>query len=76
MEFDEEIDVRGRVCPYPSLTAMKMLEKMVAGTVLKIRVNSKKSVETVQRQLAKQKGELLDVEEGDEEWTLYYKRIN
>ena len=76
LEHDEEIDVRREMCPYPSIIAMKALNKLVAGQVLKVRVSSERSIETMKRQMKKAKGEWLAIDEGEYEWTIYLRRTN
>jgi TusA-related sulfurtransferase len=64
------------MCPRPSLIAMRALKTLVAGQVLRVLVGSKKSVETVRRQLSKQKVEWLKTEPEEDYWVLYYQRVN
>jgi len=42
---DKELDVMGRVCPYPLVLAKKTVEKMSSGQVLKILCDAPASAE-------------------------------
>ena len=76
MEFDQELDVRGQVCPYPSLRTKKALKKMTPGSVLKVLIDFKPAVESVKRELEKTSHEWLHTEEEeDEEWAVFFKCV-
>ena len=75
MNFDEELDVKGLVCPMPALKAKKHLMKMSAGKVLKVVTDYKPASESVPRDLAKSKHKLLGIEhnEDDGEWYIFFE---
>ena len=75
-EYDEEIDVKDKIDPFPAIITRNTLDQMVAGHVLKVSVSSKRSVENIKRQLTKTKIKWLSVEERDDEWIIYLERIN
>lgn len=47
--YDEELDIRGEVCPYPVLKTKMKLKEIESGEVLKIIVDYPPSVENVLR---------------------------
>ncbi len=76
MDYDEELDVRGQVCPYPALRTKKALMKMAPGKVLRVLIDHPPAVDSVQREIAKTKNEFLGVEEeDDDEWALYFRCV-
>ena len=75
-EFDEEIDVKDKIDPFPAIITRDTLDQMVGGHILKVSVSSKRSVENIKRQLTKTKIKWLSVEEHDDEWIIYLERIN
>ncbi|MHA1745281.1 MAG: sulfurtransferase TusA family protein [Promethearchaeota archaeon] len=77
MDFDEELDVSGLVCPMPALKTKKKLMKMKPGLVLKIFIDYEPAVESVPRDLAKTKHEYLSTEEDEDEegWNIYYRCV-
>ena len=74
MDFDEELDVRGQVCPYPSLRTRQALMKMLPNKVLMVVLDYEPSVENVKNEVKKMKGEFLGVDDLDGEWGLYFKK--
>ncbi|MHA1771972.1 MAG: sulfurtransferase TusA family protein [Candidatus Thorarchaeota archaeon] len=76
MDYDEELDVRGQVCPYPALKTKKALMKMKPGTILKVLIDHPPAVDSVKREIAKTKSKFLEVEEvEDDEWALYFECV-
>ena len=78
MDYDEELDTAGLVCPMPALKTKKALKKLNNGQVLRIFTDYFPASESVPRDLAKSKHEFLGTEEADEEdegWYLYYKCV-
>ncbi len=47
--YDEELDIRGEVCPYPVLKTKMKLKQMESGEILKIILDYPPSVENVLR---------------------------
>ena len=75
MDFDEELDVRGQVCPYPSLRTKKALKKMSPGAILKVLIDFKPAVDSVKREIAQTPHEWINTEEEDDEWALFFKCV-
>ena len=76
MDYDEELDVRGQVCPYPALRTKKTLMKLAPGTKLRVLIDHPPAVDSVQREIAKTKNKFLGVEEIDDgEWALYFECV-
>ena len=77
MDYDEELDATGLVCPMPALKTKKALIKMKPGQVLKIILDYEPATESVPRDLAKTKHEYLGIEEDEDEegWYLYFKCV-
>ena len=76
MEFNQELDVRGQVCPFPSLRTKKALMKMAPGKGLKIILDYEPAIGSVQREVEKAtKHKFLEVEEDDDEWIMYFECV-
>jgi tRNA 2-thiouridine synthesizing protein A len=75
MNYDQELDVRGQVCPYPALRTVQALAKMTPGKVLKVIIDHAPAVESVPREVAKGKHKFLGSEDMDGEWNLYFKCV-
>jgi len=75
MDYDEELDVRGQVCPYPSLRTRQALMKMAPGKVLKVILDHPPAKDNVRREVHKMGHEFLGIEDNDGEWSLYFKVV-
>ncbi|MHA1820608.1 MAG: sulfurtransferase TusA family protein [Promethearchaeota archaeon] len=76
MNYDEELDVQGQVCPMPSLKARKKLDNMDDGKILKVVTDYEPASTSVPRDIAKTgRHEFLGTEFDDDEevWNLYFK---
>ena len=73
MDFDEELDVSGQVCPVPALKTKQKLMQMKQGQVLKVITDYKPASESVPRDLAKTKHKYLGLEEIDGGWTMFFE---
>ncbi|MHA1584886.1 MAG: sulfurtransferase TusA family protein [Promethearchaeota archaeon] len=75
MDFDQELDVRGQVCPIPALKTKKNLQKMKKGQILKVIVDYEPAIESIPRDLARTMHKLLVIEEmdDDEGWELFFR---
>lgn len=60
MEYDQEIDATGLLCPLPVLKAAKRLRAMAAGEVLKIQADDPAAVVDVPHFCAEQNHDLLE----------------
>ena len=58
---DEEIDLRGEVCPYTFVKSKLALEEMAIGQVLRILLDYRPAVDNVPRSLAVQGDRVLGV---------------
>jgi TusA-related sulfurtransferase len=76
VDYDEEVDVSDKIDPFPGIIVRDILDKMVAGHVLKVSTNSKKTVEILKRQLSKSKCEWLSVDEYNDKYFIFLERIN
>ena len=72
----EELDVLGRVCPYPLVLTKKKIEKMGSGQILKILCDAPASAEdSIPRYAEKQGYEFESVKREDKGlWELYIKK--
>jgi tRNA 2-thiouridine synthesizing protein A len=77
MNYDEELDCRGLVCPVPALKTKKQLQTMAPGKVLRITTDYKPATESVPRDLAKTKNKFLGLEENEDDglWYLYFQAV-
>lgn len=77
MDYDEELDACGLVCPMPALKAKKALMKMHPGQVLQVLLDYEPAVESVPRDLAKTKHKFLGTEEDEDDdlWKLYFECV-
>ena len=74
MNFDKELDARGRNCPLPILRVKKALNDMQSGQVLMIVSTDPGSVKDFQA-FAKQTGnDLLQQAAAEKEFTFFLKR--
>ncbi len=67
MDYDQEIDATGLLCPLPVLRAAKRLRAMAAGEVLKVRADDPAAVVDVPHFCAEQKHDLLEQSESGSE---------
>ena len=77
MNYHDELDTSGLVCPVPALKTKKKLGKMKPGQILKVITDYKPASESVPRDLAKTKHKLLGVEEDEDEeiWEIYFECV-
>ena len=77
MNFDEELNVCGLVCPVPALKTKKQLRTMRPGNILKVITDYKPASESVPRDLAKTKHKHLgtDFIEDEEQWFMYFECV-
>ncbi len=72
MEFDQEIDARGLLCPLPVLKARKRLKSMGKGEVLKLLADDPAAVIDVPHFCAGQGYELLKVAKRGKDAQVYF----
>ena len=77
MDFNEELDARGLVCPVPALKAKQALTKMRAGAVLRVVTDYAPAKDSVPRDLAKTKHKFLGLEDGEDDgtWYLFFQAV-
>jgi tRNA 2-thiouridine synthesizing protein A len=77
MNFDEELDCCGSICPIPAMKTMKELNKMKPGAVLRVLVDYKPATESVPRYIQKSKHEFLGIEDDEDHdgWALFFKAV-
>ncbi|MFA5354156.1 MAG: sulfurtransferase TusA family protein [Thermodesulfovibrionales bacterium] len=72
----EVLDVLGRVCPYPLVLTKKQLEKMPAGSLLKVLCDAPASAEDSIPRYAEKQGYSFDSVKVEDKgfWELYIKK--
>ena len=77
MNYDEELDVCGSICPVPAMKTIKQLGKMKPGAILKLLTDYKPATEAVVRYVEKTKHEYLGIEDDEDidGWALYFKVV-
>ncbi|MFQ5881581.1 MAG: sulfurtransferase TusA family protein [Candidatus Methylomirabilales bacterium] len=74
-EVDQELNLRGEVCPYTFVKSKLALEQLEAGEVLRVIVDNPRSAEDVPRSLANEGNEVLEVAQlADREWAIVVRK--
>ncbi|MFQ5846505.1 MAG: sulfurtransferase TusA family protein [Candidatus Methylomirabilales bacterium] len=72
---DEELNLRGEVCPYTFVKSKLALEQLEAGEVLRVIVDNPRSAADVPRSLASEGNEVLEVRQfTDREWAIVVRK--
>lgn len=71
---DKELDVMGRVCPYPLVLSKKTIEKMDKGQVLKILCDAPASAEDSIPRWAEKQGYKFESVKNGERWDLFIEK--
>ena len=72
---DEELDLRGEVCPYTFVKSKLAIEEMEDGQILKVTLDHQPAVENVPRSLTNEGHEVVEVAQvGPELWTVTVKK--
>ena len=75
VQVDEELNLRGEVCPYTFVKSKLALEDMEPGKILRVIVDNPESAENVPRSLANEGNEVLGVGPlGGEAWSILVKK--
>ena len=75
VRIDEELDLRGEVCPYTFVKSKLALEEMEEDQVLRVTIDHQPAVENVPRSLTNEGHEVLDVTQaGPMLWTITVKK--
>jgi len=75
MKVDQELDLKGEVCPYTFVKSKLALEMMEPGEVLQVIVDHLPAVENVPRSLENEGQEILDVSQvNDTDWAITVRK--
>ena len=74
IRVDQELNLKGKICPYTFVESMLALEEMELGQVLRIIVDYAPSACDVPKSLTREGFEILDVNKINEaDWAIYVK---
>jgi len=73
MEFDEELDVKGKTCPIPVLKTRKKIRELEPKKILKITGDFEPAKTNIQNFLRKEGHEVLKIVEIGEIYDIYAK---
>lgn len=72
---DEELNLRGEICPYTFVKSKLALEDLAPGQVLRVIVDNPESAENVPRSLTNEGNEVLGVGPiGGEAWSILVRK--
>ncbi len=75
VRVDEELNLRGEVCPYTFVKSKLALEDLEPGKILRVIVDNPESAENVPRSLANEGNEVLGVGPlGEAAWGILVKK--
>lgn len=75
IQVDNELDIRGVICPITFVKSKLTLEKMESGQVLRVLIDYPPSAENVPRSLEMEGHEIVSLTEADGPlWTLLVKK--
>jgi len=75
IRVDEELDLKGEVCPYTFVKSKLALEELEAGQVLRIIVDNQSSADNVPRSLANEGQKVLAVSKvSDTDWAILVEK--
>lgn len=76
IKVDQELDLRGEVCPYTFVKSKLMLEEMETGQVLRVIVNYLPSVTNVPRSMRNEGQEILEVTQlNGADWSITIRKV-
>jgi tRNA 2-thiouridine synthesizing protein A len=74
-QVDQELNLRGEVCPYTFIKSKLALEELEAGEVLRVIVDNPRSAADVPRSLEGEGNEVLEVTPlTDREWAIVVRK--
>ncbi len=74
---DQEINLKGEVCPYTFVKSLLALEEMEVGEVLRVIVDYLPSVENVPRSLKNEGHEIVEVAQiNDTDWAITIRKLD
>ena len=77
VQVDEELDLRGEVCPYTFVKSKLALEDMDVGQVLRVLLDHLPAVDNCPRSFKNEGQQVLGVEPVNEyEWTVTVKKVH
>jgi TusA-related sulfurtransferase len=75
-KIDDDLNLRGEVCPYTFVKSKLVIEKMDINQVLKITVDNSESASNVPRSLELEGHEVLVIEkEGRSTWNIIVRKV-
>lgn len=75
VKVDEELNLRGEVCPYTFVKSKLALEELESGQILRIIVDNDESGENVPRSLANEGHQILEVQKlSQTEWAIVVRK--
>lgn len=75
VRIDQELNLRGEVCPYTFVKSKLVLEQMESGQVLKVIVDHEPAVRNVPQSMKNEGNEVLAVETlGENEWAIIVRK--
>jgi TusA-related sulfurtransferase len=75
LQVDEELNLRGEVCPYTFVKSKLALEDLEPGKILRVIVDNPESAENVPRSLTNEGNEVLGVGPiGGEAWSILVRK--
>ena len=73
--IDQELDLKGEVCPYTFVKSKLALEEMESGQILKVTVDNSESASNVPRSLTNEDNEVLEISQPAKSvWDIYVKK--
>ena len=77
LSVDEELDLRGEVCPYTFVKSKLALEEMDIGQVLRVVLDHLPAVDNCPRSFLNESQEILGVEQVNEtDWTVTVRKAH
>lgn len=75
VKANQEIDIKGEVCPYTFVKSKLALEEMESGEVLRVIVDHRPAVDNVPRSLANEGHEVVEVVQLNEtDWSIVVRK--
>lgn len=76
VRVDEELDLKGEVCPYTFVKSKLALEELEAGQVLRVIVDNQSSADNVPRSLTNEGQKVLEVSKvNDTDWAILVEKV-
>ena len=74
MNFDEDLNVKGKTCPIPVLLTRKKIRTLENGKILKIVGDFQPAKSNIQNFLIKEGYQVLKIEENEDIYSIYTKK--